>query len=639
VRHTMWKTLLDVLPRGNALTEEDWQRRHRLLLWVLAAHVPALAALAAWLHRPAVPTAIALAITVACVVLGHLARAHRRTASVAVTAGLVWCSTVLVGLTGGTIEAHFHFFIIIGFIALYQDWVPFLFNVLFTVVSHGVGSMWLRSLMFNHPAAQANPWLWSVVHGLAVLVACVGVMIFWRLTEDEQLQKDRLTRELAEAEVQRRQFTSDLLVNLARRNQSMLYRQLDIIGQLEESEQDPDALAELFRLDHLTTRVRRNAENLLVLSGEKPPRVWSQPVALRDVVRAAIAETEDLDRVAFEIDDRPLIDGTAVTDLTHLIAELMENAVRYSPPDAVVTVRARYDTRDRQGFLLTVEDWGIGMAPPELAAANELLADPPEIDLSVSKHLGFHVVARLAKRHHVQVSLTATPGSGVTASVALPAALFKATPAPEPALSGAPASVGHAGSGLPRRTRLERRQPGASTVEQNGDVHRAGLAPAPFPTTSRPFPTTSRLPVLDAPATEPGRSEPPIRRGATPSPAVPPSPAPSPALAAAQRPDGSWPGWWVDPPHEHSATENGPSAGATSSATARTRPVEQGTAQPAAPTLRRRVPQASLAPGLRSSAVAPDAVEPAALSRYQARRQEATRILGESDEASDGRTR
>ena len=100
-----------------------------------------------------------------------------------------------------------------------------------------------------------------------------------------------------------------MLVNLARRNQSMLYRQLEIINQLEESERNPDALAELFRLDHLTTRVRRNAENLLVLSGEKPPRVWSQPVELRDVVRAAIAETEDLDRVVFEIPEGPLVDG------------------------------------------------------------------------------------------------------------------------------------------------------------------------------------------------------------------------------------------------------------------------------------------------------------------------------------------
>src|SRR5690606_21926662 len=160
-----------------------------------------------------------------------------------------------------TIEAHFHFFIIIGFIALYQDWVPFLWNAAFTTVSHGVGSIWAPELIFNHPAAQQHPWVWASIHGIGVFIACVGMVIFWRITAD--------------AEIGRRRFTSEMLVNLARRNQSMLYRQLDIINQLEEKERDPDALSQLFTLDHLATRVRRNAESLLVLAGEQPPRTWS----------------------------------------------------------------------------------------------------------------------------------------------------------------------------------------------------------------------------------------------------------------------------------------------------------------------------------------------------------------------------
>src|SRR6266705_5769334 len=106
-----------------------------------------------------------------------------------------------------------------------------------------------------------------------------------------------------------------MLINLARRNQSLLYRQLGIINQLEEQERDPDALGELFRLDHLATRIRRNAESLLVLSGEEPPRVWGEPVPLLDVVRASIAETEDLDRVAHFIDERLAVNGHTVTDL------------------------------------------------------------------------------------------------------------------------------------------------------------------------------------------------------------------------------------------------------------------------------------------------------------------------------------
>jgi hypothetical protein len=215
-----------------------------------------------------------------------------------------------------------------------------------------------------------------------------------------------------------------MLVNLARRNQSMLYRQLDIINQLEDKERDPDALAELFKLDHLATRVRRNAESLLVLSGEQPPRVWSAPVSLRDVVRAAIAETEDLDRVEFAIDDRLAVTGHSVADLTHLIAELTENAVRFSPPDTVVTIRSRPNRVESGGQVLTVEDWGVGMPQGELATANELLLRPREVDLSVSQRLGFHVVTRLAARHKIEVSLGATPGSGLTAVVVVPAALF-----------------------------------------------------------------------------------------------------------------------------------------------------------------------------------------------------------------------
>src|SRR5690349_4649757 len=398
-------------PRGNTRHDLAWHRRHRLLQRVLLAHIAPLI----------------------CLVLGHLVT-HRRWASFFITGGLVFCSVGLVLLTSGSIEAHFHFFIIIGFIALYQDWVPFLWNVAFTTISHGAGTIWLGGQIFNHPAAQAHPWLWSFVHGVAVLFACVGMVIFWRITEDEQVEKEALGRQLitADAEIGRRQFTSEMLVNLARRNQSMLYRQLDIINELENREQDPDALADLFKLDHLATRVRRNAESLLVLAGQQTPRTWTDPVPLRDVVRAAIAETEDLDRVVFAVDDRIAVSGTAIADLTHLLAELTENAVRFSPPETAVTIRVRPNRRDEGGHLLTVEDWGVGMPADDLAEANQLLAHPGDIDLAVAQRLGFHVVARLATRHKISVSLTATPGSGITAVVVLPATLFTQTVPPGP---------------------------------------------------------------------------------------------------------------------------------------------------------------------------------------------------------------
>jgi signal transduction histidine kinase len=268
---------------------------------------------------------------------------------------------------------------------------------------------------------------------VSVLAACLvlgwllqhrRVVIFWETTEREQRKTLDLTTRLAEAEITRRRFTSDLLVNLARRNQSLLYRQLGLINQLEDQAEDPDALADLFQLDHLATRIRRNAESLLVLSGEEPPRTWGRPVALVDVVRAAIAETEDLDRVVFAVDERLAVFGNAVADLTHLLAELVENAVHFSPPEASVILRTRPYLQAPGAHVLTVEDWGVGMRPEDMAAANEVLAAPQEVDLSVSQRLGLHVVARLAQRHGIEVSLTPTPGSGVTAAVVLPVSLF-----------------------------------------------------------------------------------------------------------------------------------------------------------------------------------------------------------------------
>ena len=203
---------------------------------------------------------------------------------------------------------------------------------------------------------------------------------------------------------------------------------MEIINQLEESERDPDALSDLFALDHIATRVRRNAENLLVLAGEQPPRTWSEPVPLRDVLRAAIAETENLERVVFVVDEQSAVVGHTVTDLTHLLAELTENAVRFSPPDTTVTVRSRPDRARPGGRLITIEDWGLGMPAEQIEEANALLAAPPDIDLGVSQRLGFHVVARLADAARHQGGAERHTGFGhhrarLPAAVALRAAV------------------------------------------------------------------------------------------------------------------------------------------------------------------------------------------------------------------------
>lgn len=415
------------LPRGNMLSDEEWTRRHHLLLWVLGLCVPVLTTVglvAGW-DLPAI-TGVDLGVVV--VVAAAAVSPHRRTGSLLVTFGLTSSCVALVVLSHGSIEAHFSFFAIIGFLALYQDWFPFAWNIIFTVISHGIGSALAPDLIFNHLSGQAHPWLWSTIHGAAVLAACAGVLVFWRLTEDLQEQKSEVDRQLARAEVNKKEFTSDLLLNLARRNQGMFHRQLDIINDLEEKERDPDMLAELFRLDHLATRARRNAESLLVLSGEQPPRIWSAPVALRDVVRAAIAETEDLERITFTVDEGLAVVGSSVSDLTHLLAELLENAVRYSPPSSAVSVQHRPYHTSPGAHLLIIEDTGVGMPSEALARANELLAAPQEVDVSASRQLGFHVVSRLAERHDISVSLTRTPGCGLTAVLILPADVVSSQP-------------------------------------------------------------------------------------------------------------------------------------------------------------------------------------------------------------------
>ncbi len=431
-----WDRVAEFLPRGNLLDDDVWRKRHNILQWLLLLHLPALILFGFYLKHP--PLTILITVTPIAVlrVLGGLP-ANRRLASFFTTAGIVYCSAALVALANGAIEAHFHFFIIVGFIALYQDWVPFGWNIAFTVLSHGIGSTFQPNLMFDHMGGMQHPWTWSLIHGVSVLAACVGVVLFWRTNEDEQQKALALTQELGQAEVNRRRFTSDLLVNLARRNQSLLYRQLDIISQLEHAEQDPDALAGLFRLDHLATRIRRNAENLLVLSGAESPRVWGKPVPLSDVVRAAIAETEDLQRVNFVVDERLAVLGHAVIDLTHLLAELIENAVRSSPPTSQVTIRTTPDIRSPGSVMITVEDWGIGMSAEQLAESNEVLAVPRDVDTLVSNRLGLHVIARLANRYAIQVVLTATAGSGVTAVILLPPSLLTANERPQPAPTSA----------------------------------------------------------------------------------------------------------------------------------------------------------------------------------------------------------
>jgi signal transduction histidine kinase len=217
-----------------------------------------------------------------------------------------------------------------------------------------------------------------------------------------------------------RRSISEVFLNLARRNQALLHRQLSLLDTMERRISEPEELDDLFRLDHLATRMRRHAEGLIILSGQAPGRGWRNPVPAVDVARAAAAEVEDYARVTVATMPRVAIAGTAVADLIHLLAELIENATLYSPPDTTVQVAGQIVAH---GFALEVEDRGLSMDPAALAAANEKLARPPDFDLSNSAQLGLFVVGRLAQRHSIQVTLRTSPYGGTTAIVLLPDAI------------------------------------------------------------------------------------------------------------------------------------------------------------------------------------------------------------------------
>jgi signal transduction histidine kinase len=214
-----------------------------------------------------------------------------------------------------------------------------------------------------------------------------------------------------------RKGVSQVFLNISMRNQSLLHRQLGILDAMERQTSDPGALADLFRLDHLTTRMRRHAEGLIILSGATPGRGWREPVPVVDVLRAAVAEIEDYVRVDVLSESRDLVAGNAVNDVIHLVAELVENATVFSPPNTRIEVRA---DRAGTGLVAEIEDRGLGLSQPELDDINDRLANPPEFDLANSEQLGLFVVSRLAARHDIKVALRQSVYRGTTAIIVLP---------------------------------------------------------------------------------------------------------------------------------------------------------------------------------------------------------------------------
>jgi signal transduction histidine kinase len=236
---------------------------------------------------------------------------------------------------------------------------------------------------------------------------------------------------LAANEARLRGNVNAMFVNLSRRTQSLVERQIHLIDDLEQGEQDSERLGSLFRLDHLATRMRRNSENLLVLAGHDASRRWTQPVALVDVLRAAVSEIEQYERVSLNVQPGIAVRGQVVNDVVHLLAELIENATSFSSTDAQVNVSGHL--LNSGGVLLDITDQGVGMAADEMAHANWRLDNPPVVDVAVSRRMGLFVVARLASRHGIRVRLRPAASGGLTALIWLPDETITHEPTATPA--------------------------------------------------------------------------------------------------------------------------------------------------------------------------------------------------------------
>ena len=235
---------------------------------------------------------------------------------------------------------------------------------------------------------------------------------------------------LAGTEAQLRGSLNAMFISLSRRSVPLIERLSRMVDAMEQNEDDPDRLANLFSMDHLVTRMRRNSENLLVLAGEEPVRKWTESVPLTDVTRAAASEIEQYSRVALAVQPGIMISGQAAADVVHLLAELIENATLFSPQSTQVRVTVM--ELSSGGVLVEVRDDGVGVSPNRLADMNWRLDHPPVVDVSISRHMGLYAVSRLAARHGIRVKLRPGAPQGLSALVWLPGTLAKREPAPAP---------------------------------------------------------------------------------------------------------------------------------------------------------------------------------------------------------------
>ncbi|WP_405791253.1 ATP-binding protein [Streptomyces sp. NBC_00029] len=459
-----------------------------------------------------------------------------------------------------------------------------------------------------------------------------GTDEFWLLSQELRGAREQahttLLRLAGPAAPSDSERTVEVFVNLARRLQSLVHREISLLDDLEDTVEDPDLLKELFHVDHLATRIRRHAENLAVLGGAASRRQWTRPIDLSEVLRSSVAEVEQYTRVKVVPPAGGSVRGHAVADVVHLLAELVENATVFSAPDTDVVLRAE---RVTAGIAVEVEDRGLGMPAEEQHRMNALLGDPDQVSvrhLLADGRIGLFVVSALARRHGIAVELKSNIYGGVLAVLVLPQELLGAqAPTAADAAGGSRTTAWGTGQGASspplEPVRMPRPAPAPETWQAPG-----------FPGTGAPYepePRPGPLPVA-VPEPEPLRAP---RSGATagtvPAPRTGPDPAPGPDRRPDFGPDpdsarapGSMPGSgavsWSAPaadPRLGPAPVSPAGAGAVSwSAPARTPaagPVPGAPAELAEgdrPVLPRRRAQQHLAPQLREAPAPRRAADP-----------------------------
>jgi signal transduction histidine kinase len=414
--------LREILPTGRPLPEEIWSRRHRAILLLLWAHAVGLTIFGI-VRGVEIWHSLLEGSVVATFALAAMAGASRRARAVMASVGILSSSAILVHLSGGTIEAHFHFFVMVGVISLYQDWTPFLLAVGYVVVHHGTVGVLDAESVYNHPAAIQNPWLWAGIHGLFILGACAVSLVAWRLNEDARARAEEYYRRLYEGEhavveeLQHAQRMKDELIAMV--SHELRTPLTAIIGFGRTLYDYWDRLTPAERIEALdgslrqADRLRRHVENLL-----EAARISEKDTAastdLVETVNTVLEELSDLpDAASLRIEAKVEPGAAAMSaDALHLVlVNLIGNAIKYAIPDTVVSVRGgQLESGDR--VYVTVANAGPPIAEEDL---NRIFEPFVQLDSSATRKvhgmgLGLHIVRRVVDIYEGSVGMSYEDG-------------------------------------------------------------------------------------------------------------------------------------------------------------------------------------------------------------------------------------